>query len=198
VTLCPPTLTLVVIQLRYPIILSHVFVVVAFSSEGWSPEVRMSVLLRNVIANRLRSCASFLHPHPLADSDALCSRVRWTQVKVFLVWVSIFSGRLCWCLRTYALWNRPRWLLMLGLPAIGLESSMILYSTMKVSHVQIPTGAQQMCIASPEDGFWSIMAWVVPFSFDTTLSLLSIVRAMRVSRRLKTPLTTQLIRDGAQ
>jgi len=41
-----------------------------------------------------------------------------------------------------------------------------------------------------------MMSWVVPFSFDTVLSLLSIVRAIRVSRKLKTPLTTQLIRDG--
>jgi len=66
----------------------------------------------------------------------------------------------------------------------------------RISYVPIPAGAQQMCIASPEEGFWSIMAWVVPFSFDTTMSLLSIIRAMRVSRKLKTPSTTQLIRDG--
>ena len=154
--------------------------------------------LHNVTADCSWSCASSLHPTASTFNDQFCSCVRWTQVKVLLVWLSIFSGRLCWCLRTYALWNRARWLLMLGVPAIVTESVVVLCAWMKVSYIPIPTGIRQACLASPGAGFWSIMAWAVPFGFDTTMSLLSIVRAMRVSRKLKTPLTTQIIRDGAK
>ena len=67
---------------------------------------------------------------------------------------------------------------------------------MKIRYYLIPAGLQQICIASPGTEHWSIMAWIAPFGFDTIMSFLSIVRAMRVSRKLKTPLTTQLIRDG--
>ena len=130
--------------------------------------------------------------------DQFCSCLTLTRVKFFLVWASIFSGRLCWCLRTYALWNRPRWLIVLGVPALILESLSILTGTMRIRHVPVMTGLQQVCMSSPATRSWSIMAWIVPFIIDTTLSLLSIVRAMRVSRKLKTPLTTQLIRDGTE
>ena len=119
-------------------------------------------------------------------------------MKLFLVWVSIFSGRLCWCLRTYALWNRPRWLILLGVPAILAEGIVILTGIMRVINLPVMIGLPKVCMAYPWTGSWSVVAWIVPFSFDTALSLLSIVRAMRVSRKLKTPLTTQLLRDGAR
>ena len=108
----------------------------------------------------------------------------------------MFSGRICWCLRIYALWNRQRWMLVLGGPVIIFESSLFLAVTMNISYRRSPAGLQRICIATPGTGTWSIVAWACPFVFDTILSLLSIVRAMRISRKLKTPLTTQLIRDG--
>jgi len=171
---------------------------VAFSFEGWSPEVGMTSVLQSATADCSWSCASFLHPTASASHNQSRSCVTWTRVKFFLVWVSIFSGRLCWCLRTYALWNRRRWLIVLGLPAIIVESAVILTSYTKISYIPIPTGIQQVCMASPGVALLSVLAWIVPFSFDTVMTLLSIVRAMRVSRKLKTALTTQLIRDGAK
>ena len=184
----------IIVQLKYPIILSHILVVVAFSFEGWSPEVGSIQLRHNIPADASYRRASF---SPTAsNSNELCSCVRWTQVIIFLVWFGLFSSRLCWCLRTYALWNRRRWLLVLGLPAIIAESSVILWASLKLTHVPIPPGIQQVCIASPGTGLWSIMTWVMPLSFDTAMSALAIIRAMRVSRKLKTPLTKQLIRDG--
>jgi len=87
-------------------------------------------------------------------------------------------------------------MLMLGGPVMIFESSLFLAVTMNISYRPNPAGLQQICIATPGAGTWSIVAWAFPFVFDTILSLLSIVRAMRISRRLRTPLTTQLIRDG--
>jgi len=113
------------------------------------------------------------------------------------MWVSLFSSRLSWCLRTYALWNRPRWLAMVGLPLIISESVVVLFAVMKIHYIPTPKGLHQICVASPGAGSWGILAWVVPFSLDTAMSTLSIVRAMRVSSKLKTQLTSQLIRDGA-
>ena len=121
---------------------------------------------------------------------------RWSQAKIMIIWVSLFTGRLCWCFRTYALWNRQRWLLMLGIPAIGLESAIILFGSMNLRYLRIPPGLPQLCIAPPEKGIWSLMAWIVPFTLDTAMSSLALVRAMRVSRKLKAPLVRQLIRDG--
>jgi len=126
----------------------------------------------------------------------VCSCVRWTQAIIFFVWLGLFCSRLCWCLRTYALWDRQRWLLMLGLPAIALESAILLGASMKMSYLPIPIGLPQICISSPGAGIWNFLTWVMPLGFDTVMSALSIVRAMRVSRKLRTPLTKQLIQDG--
>jgi len=174
-----------------------------FSSLSPSPPtagLQRCAQVRSCIMASLTVSGVVRHPCTQASTfnDQFCSCVRWTQVKVFLVWLSIFSGRLCWCLRTYALWNRPRWLIVIGVPAIILEVVIILAGSMQIRYIPIPSGIRQACLASPGAGFWSIMAWIVPFIFDTTMSLLSIVRAMRVSRSLKTPLTTQLIRDGSE
>jgi len=142
------------------------------------------------------SCASSRAILVRSSNSHFCSCIGWTRAKVALVCVSLFSSRICWCLRTYALWNRPRWLVVLGVPAVIIECAIIAYATMKISYVPIPAGLQQICVASPDKGFWFIMSWVVPFSFDTAMSTLSIIRAIRVSRELKTLLTTQLVRDG--
>ena len=85
---------------------------------------------------------------------------------------------------------------MLGLPAIALESAVLLGASMKMSYLPIPIGLPQICISSPGAGIWNILTWVMPLGFDTVMSALSIVRAMRVSRKLRTPLTKQLIQDG--
>jgi len=48
----------VVPQLRYPIIISHVFTVVSFSSQGWPAEVCMSPVFQKSIVDCLCSCTS--------------------------------------------------------------------------------------------------------------------------------------------
>jgi len=185
-----------VLQLRYPFILSRILVLIAFSSDGWSPEVRSNPFPQNIPADSFWSCKLTLHPTASTSDNRFRSCVRWTQAIIFFAWLGLFCCRLCWCLRTYALWNRQRWLLVLGIPAIGLEGAIILAGSINMSHKPIPIGLQQICIASPKKGIWSILSWAMPLSFDTAMSSLAIVRAMRVSRKLKTPLTKQLIRDG--
>ncbi|KAH7102736.1 hypothetical protein BKA62DRAFT_698649 [Auriculariales sp. MPI-PUGE-AT-0066] len=154
--------TLIWVVLRYPLIVANVMVVIAFSTECWSPK--------------------------------FC--IGWAITRTMLTWLSLFTCRMAWFLRTYLLYERASWLVWASSPFIVAESTVVLLAMTRIRYHHIPVALPQLCITTPRYNVFVMLAWVIPFLLDTCFTGLCLIRASRVAAKTKTPLTQQLVRDG--
>lgn len=150
----------------------------------------------------------------------------WMAIATILSFASLITGHGIFLLRTYALYSRARFVLVLCLPLFAAESAFAFYtvyvqvmnqseysatSWQSLSHNDHFVRQQtlvhgmgnlempHMGACSPTDttACLGLMTWTLPFLFDMVVTGLTLHRSFLVYRRTKmTPLLTVLLRDG--
>ncbi|EJD49078.1 hypothetical protein AURDEDRAFT_162018 [Auricularia subglabra TFB-10046 SS5] len=147
-------------------------------------------------------------------------------IAAILSFVSLITGHGIFLLRTYALYARARFVLLLCLPLFIAESAFAIYTVyvfvmnqseysatswqslvhnehfirqQTLVHGMGSLDLPHMRACSPNDttACLGLMSWTLPFVFDIVVTGLTLLRSFRVYQRTKmTPLLTVLLRDG--